>query len=73
MSGCYRFNVRMPSELPSGYSGIRTNNNDENITYFSGSLENHTIIENVCKILEGGKNAFEKRKRRYNSIASKEK
>ena len=23
MSGCYRFNVRMPSELPSGYSGIR--------------------------------------------------
>ena len=52
---------------------IVANNNDENITYFSGSLENHTIIENVCKILEGGKNAFEKRKRRYNSIASKEK
>ena len=52
---------------------IVANNNDENITYFSGSLENHTIIKNVCKILEGGKNAFEKRKRRYSSIASKEK
>jgi len=52
---------------------IVANNNDENITYFSGSLENHTIIENVCKILEGGKNAFEKRKRRYSSIASEEK
>ncbi|TFB08039.1 DNA repair protein, partial [Candidatus Atribacteria bacterium MT.SAG.1] len=52
---------------------IVANNNDENITYLSGSLENHTIIENVCKILEGGKNAFEKRKRRYRSIASKEK
>ena len=52
---------------------IVANNNDENITYFSGSLENHTIIENVCKILEGGKNAFEKRKRRYSSITSKEK
>lgn len=52
---------------------IVANNNDENITYFFGSLENHTIIENVCKVLEGGKNAFEKRKRRYSSIASKEK
>jgi len=52
---------------------IVANNDDENITYLSGSLENHTIIENVCKILEGGKNAFEKRKRRYSSIASKEK
>jgi len=52
---------------------IVANNNDENITYFSGSLENHTIIEKVCKILEGGKNAFEKRKRRYSSIASEEK
>jgi len=52
---------------------IVANNNDENITYFSGSLESHTIIENVCKILEGGKNAFEKRKRRYSSIASKDK
>lgn len=52
---------------------IVANNNDENIAYLSGSLENHTIIENVCKILEGGKNAFEKRKRRYSSIASKEK
>jgi ABC-type dipeptide/oligopeptide/nickel transport system ATPase component/disulfide oxidoreductase YuzD len=52
---------------------IVANNNDENITYFSGSLENHTIIESVCKILEGGKNAFEKRKKRYSSIASKEK
>ena len=24
MSGCYRFSVRMPPELPSGYSGIRS-------------------------------------------------
>lgn len=52
---------------------IVANNNDENITYFSGALEDHAIIKNVCKILEGGKNAFEKRKRRYSSIASKEK
>jgi len=52
---------------------IVANNNNENITYCSGSLEKHTIIESVCKILEGGKNAFEKRKRRYSSIISKEK
>jgi energy-coupling factor transporter ATP-binding protein EcfA2 len=52
---------------------VVANNNNENITYFSGSLEDHAIIKNVCRILEGGKNAFEKRKRRYSSIVSKDK
>ncbi|NPV11922.1 MAG: hypothetical protein HPY57_09055 [Ignavibacteria bacterium] len=44
---------------------IVANNEDECLSYFSGSLENKDIIENVCRILEGGKAAFEKRKNKY--------
>ena len=45
---------------------IVANNEDENISYIMGSLENPVIIEKVCQILEGGKEAFEKRKNKYN-------
>lgn len=44
---------------------VIAHNTDEKLSYTSGSLENPTIIENVCKILEGGKEAFERRKNRY--------
>lgn len=44
---------------------IVANNEDERLSYVSGSLENKDIIENVCRILEGGKAAFEKRKYKY--------
>lgn len=47
---------------------IVANNKDELLSYTSGSLENTTIIDNVCKILEGGKDAFEKRRNRYYSL-----
>jgi len=42
---------------------IVANNKDETLTYTSGSLENSEIINSVCKILEGGKDAFRKREK----------
>lgn len=45
---------------------IVAENNDEKLSYVAGSLENKGIIDSVCKILEGGKLAFERRKNRYN-------
>ena len=45
MSGCYRFNVRMPPELPSGYSGIRKKHakgiNEFYFEYFNEYLNFH--------------------------------
>lgn len=38
----------------------------ENISYESGSIENPEIRDKICKILEGGKDAFINRERRYN-------
>ena len=50
---------------------IVARNNEESLSYFTGSLE-HTlelpefgIRENVCKVLEGGKDAFSKREMKY--------
>jgi len=40
-------------------------NNDEKISYTAGSIENKTIRENICKILEGGEIAFKQRERKY--------
>jgi len=45
---------------------IVANNNNETLTYISGSLENSKIISSVCKILEGGIDAFRKREKKYN-------
>jgi len=45
---------------------IVAKNKDEILTYSSGSLENSEINESVCRILEGGKDAFEKRRNKYN-------
>ena len=39
---------------------------EENNKYLSGSIENKSIIKKSIKILEGGKEAFDKRKSRYN-------
>ena len=44
---------------------IIAKNNNEELQYFSGSIENPNIREQICKILEGGKEAFEKRKNKY--------
>ena len=44
---------------------IIASNDNEILTYKSGSLENENIIDGVCKILEGGVEAFEKRKHKY--------
>jgi energy-coupling factor transporter ATP-binding protein EcfA2 len=49
-------------------SNQRQENDRPLITYFSGSLEHSQpdgIREQVCKILEGGEEAFQKRERRY--------
>lgn len=45
---------------------IISKNTDENLSYVSGSLENKVIQDHVCDILEGGKEAFEQRKKKYN-------
>ena len=44
---------------------IVANNNEEELTYISGSLENKDIVDKVCSILEGGKIAFENRSNKY--------
>ncbi|MFC6292451.1 hypothetical protein BHU61_09465 [Macrococcus epidermidis] len=41
------------------------NPNNNKFYYTNGSLENDLIERKVCKILEGGTDAFEKRRRRY--------
>ncbi|MCD4792293.1 MAG: hypothetical protein K8R54_03605 [Bacteroidales bacterium] len=47
---------------------IIANNSDESLNYYSGSLENPKIINKVCEILEGGKQAFEKRNKKYKLV-----
>ncbi|MGH7437281.1 MAG: TrlF family AAA-like ATPase [Polyangiaceae bacterium] len=42
----------LPTELPQ-------------VTYVAGGLEDRTIRDEVCRILEGGREAFEKRRQRY--------
>ncbi len=44
---------------------IVASNRDEKLSYTSGSLENPEIINSVCTILEGGADAFEKRRSKY--------
>lgn len=44
---------------------IVADNENECISYVSGSLENPQIIKNVCNILEGGEEAFQKREKKY--------
>ena len=38
------------------------------LTYESGSLENDLINNGICRILEGGSIAFEKRRNKYNNV-----
>ncbi len=47
---------------------IIANNTDGVLTYDTGSLENESINKRICKILEGGKAAFEKRRNKYKEI-----
>lgn len=44
---------------------IVAENKDGVLSYMSGSLENPEINTKVCQILEGGKEAFDRRKRKY--------
>lgn len=44
---------------------IVAQNNDGVLSYLSGALENPKINELVCRILEGGKQAFENREKKY--------
>ena len=44
---------------------IIASNEEEKLSYLSGSLETPQILEEVCKVLEGGTDAFEKRKNKY--------
>lgn len=45
---------------------IIASNIDGELTYESGSLENPKINDQICKILEGGVFAFQKREKKYN-------
>ena len=47
---------------------IIASNNLGKLTYKSGSLENEEINSDICRILEGGEYAFEKRKNKYKNI-----
>lgn len=47
---------------------IIAHNNNELLRYECGSLENSIINQGICKILEGGKAAFEKRRSKYQEI-----
>jgi ABC-type lipoprotein export system ATPase subunit len=44
---------------------IIANNTNEKLSYDSGSLENEKINYDICRILEGGQRAFEKRRDKY--------
>lgn len=44
---------------------IIANNINEKLSYESGSLENENINHDICRILEGGQRAFEKRRDKY--------
>lgn len=44
---------------------IIASNTDEKLSYESGSLENEKINFEICRILEGGQRAFEKRRDKY--------
>jgi len=44
---------------------IIANNISEKLSYESGSLENEKINHEICRILEGGQRAFEKRRDKY--------
>ena len=47
---------------------IIADNQGEYLSYTSGSLENETINQQICKILEGGERAFEKRRDKYRYV-----
>tara|TARA_R110002033_G_scaffold111930_1_gene157322 strand:+ start:2693 stop:5347 length:2655 start_codon:yes stop_codon:yes gene_type:complete len=47
---------------------IVANNVKGKLQYTSGSLENETINSQICRILEGGEIAFEKRRKKYKMI-----
>ena len=44
---------------------IIAKNDNERLKYSCGSLENSNINKQICEILEGGKEAFEKREQKY--------
>ena len=43
-------------------------NEDETLTYDSGGIENVAIRDQICNILEGGKDAFTKREQKYGFV-----
>lgn len=47
---------------------IIANNTDERLSYEAGSLENEEINKEICRILEGGERAFEKRRNKYRYV-----
>jgi hypothetical protein len=44
---------------------IIAHKNNEILTYISGSLEDNEINKEICRILECGEKAFEKRRNKY--------
>lgn len=44
---------------------VIANNIDECLSYNAGAIENPFIRDQICSILEGGREAFEKRERKY--------
>lgn len=47
---------------------IIADNENETLSYDSGGIENIAIRDQICKILEGGKDAFTKREQKYGFV-----
>lgn len=47
---------------------IIADNEDETLNYYSGGIENVAIRDQICNILEGGKDAFTKREQKYGFV-----
>ena len=47
---------------------VIASNENEVLSYQSGAFEKQDVIDGVCRILEGGRTAFRKRKEKYNVL-----
>jgi hypothetical protein len=57
--------VNADSEQVIVATAVRRESGLPHITYRSGALENQSIRQQVCRILEGGSDAFRRREQRY--------
>ncbi len=59
-------NANIPVNGDSEYIIVMNSDTKEMKTLAAGSLENSTVRDEICKVMEGGENAFKLRAQRYN-------